>query len=104
MFGVTFLINVDSDVIKLLLGILIVAYSIYSLFFQPQPKTIHKAWAYISGFGTGYIGLAFSAGHPHYHLHYTDGLVKRLHKGHSYTPLNTWRFDMSVTAWNVLSS
>ena len=63
-FGVTFLKNVDSDVIKLLLGILIVAYSIYSLFFKPRPKTLHKAWAYVAGFGTGFIGSAFSAGGP----------------------------------------
>jgi uncharacterized membrane protein YfcA len=63
-FGVTFLKNVDSDVIKLLLGILIIAYSTYSLFFKPQPKTLHKAWAYIAGFGTGFIGSAFSAGGP----------------------------------------
>ena len=63
-FGVTFLKSVDSDVIKLLLGILIVAYSVYSLFFKPQPKTIHKAWAYVAGFGTGFIGSAFSAGGP----------------------------------------
>jgi len=63
-FGVTFLKNVDSDVIKLLLGILIVAYSMYSYFLRPQPKTLHKAWAYIAGFGTGFIGSAFSAGGP----------------------------------------
>lgn len=63
-FGVTFLKNIESDIIKLLLGILIIAYSIYSLFFKPHPKTLHKAWAYVAGFGTGFIGSAFSAGGP----------------------------------------
>ncbi len=62
--GVTFLKNVESDVIKFLLGTLIVVYSVYSLFLKPQPKNLHKAWAYIAGFGTGFIGSAFSAGGP----------------------------------------
>jgi uncharacterized membrane protein YfcA len=63
-FGVTFLKHVESDLIKLLLGILIVVYSVYSLSFNPQPKRLHNIWAYIAGFGTGFIGSAFSAGGP----------------------------------------
>ncbi|UCH81591.1 MAG: sulfite exporter TauE/SafE family protein [Nitrospiraceae bacterium] len=63
-FGVTFLKHVESDLIKLLLGILIIVYSVYSLSFNPQPKRLHNIWAYIAGFGTGFIGSAFSAGGP----------------------------------------
>ena len=62
--GATLLKNVESDVIKLLLGSLIVVYSVYSLFLKPKPKNLHKAWAYIAGFGTGFIGSAFSTGGP----------------------------------------
>jgi len=63
-FGVTLLKNVESDLIKLLLGILIISYSAYSLFLKPRPRDLHKAWAYIAGFCTGFIGSAFSAGGP----------------------------------------
>ncbi|UCH46268.1 MAG: sulfite exporter TauE/SafE family protein [Nitrospiraceae bacterium] len=62
--GVTFLKNVDSDLIKLLLGSLIASYSLYSLAVQPKPRHMHRAWAYLAGFGTGFIGSAFSAGGP----------------------------------------
>jgi uncharacterized membrane protein YfcA len=63
-FGATFLKNIESDIIKLLLGILIISYSIYLLLFKPRAKKLHKAWAYVAGFGTGFIGSAFSAGGP----------------------------------------
>jgi uncharacterized membrane protein YfcA len=62
--GVTFLKNVEADIIKLLLGVLIVSYGFYSLLFKPGPKTIHHLWAYVAGFCTGFIGSAFSAGGP----------------------------------------
>lgn len=62
--GVTFLKNMDSALIELLLGILIVFYSVYSMVFHPRPRKIHAAWSYLAGFGTGFIGSAFSAGGP----------------------------------------
>ncbi len=63
-FGVTFLKHIESDIIKLLLGFMMVAYSMYSLFFKPQSKSLHRVWAYVAGFSTGFIGSAFSAGGP----------------------------------------
>ena len=62
--GVYFLKNMDSEIIKLLLGILIISYSIYSLALSPAPKKFHNAWSYLAGFCTGFIGSAFSAGGP----------------------------------------
>lgn len=62
--GVIFLKSMDSDVIKFLLGILIISYSIYSLASRPAPKKLHDAWSYLAGFCTGFIGSAFSAGGP----------------------------------------
>jgi len=62
--GVTFLKNVDADLIKFLLGLLIASYSLYSLLVHAKPRQIHRIWAYLAGFGTGFIGSAFSAGGP----------------------------------------
>jgi uncharacterized membrane protein YfcA len=62
--GVHFLINAEPYLIKILLGVLIVSYSVYSLVFNPQPRKLHSVWAYMAGFGTGFIGSAFSAGGP----------------------------------------
>jgi uncharacterized membrane protein YfcA len=62
--GVTFLTSVDSDIIKILLGLLIITYSTYSLAVNPRPRNIRQIWAYAAGFGTGFIGSAFSAGGP----------------------------------------
>jgi uncharacterized membrane protein YfcA len=62
--GITFLKNAESTLIQMLIGILIISYGIYSLVFHPGPRKIHRIWSYIAGFGTGFIGSAFSAGGP----------------------------------------
>jgi len=62
--GIVFLKSMEPDLIKILLGLLIVSYCLYTLVFRPAPRKIHRAWAYIAGFGTGFIGSAFSAGGP----------------------------------------
>lgn len=62
--GTSMLKNVDSEIIKALLGIMIISYSLYNLVLKPGPKSISKVWAYGAGFLTGVIGSAFSAGGP----------------------------------------
>jgi uncharacterized membrane protein YfcA len=62
--GVSFLKSVEPDLIRILLGIMIILYCVYSFFSTPGPRKLHRAWAYIAGFGTGFIGSAFSAGGP----------------------------------------
>lgn len=62
--GVFFLKHMDPAIIQVMLGVLIVVYSLYSLYFKPAPRRLHSAWSYIAGFGTGFIGSAFSAGGP----------------------------------------
>jgi len=62
--GVTFLKNTSSSVIKLLLGVLIICYGFYAMFFHPKPRKIPAIWSYVAGFSTGFIGSAFSAGGP----------------------------------------
>lgn len=62
--GIVFLKSMDPDLIKILLGLMIVSYCFYTLAFRPIPRKVHRAWAYIAGFGSGFIGSAFSAGGP----------------------------------------
>ncbi len=62
--GSTLLKHVSSTVIRISIGILLVAYSLYSLFSKPKPRKLHKAWSYVAGFTSGAIGAAFSAGGP----------------------------------------
>lgn len=78
IFGSTLLKHVDSSIIRLWLGILLVAYSLYSLFSSPKPRKLHFTWSYLAGFSSGAIGAAFSAGGP-------PTII--------YTALNDWKKD-----------
>ena len=62
--GVTILKKADDYVIRLALGILIIAYALYCLKFSKKTKPIKSGWSYLAGFLTGAIGGAFSAGGP----------------------------------------
>ncbi len=62
--GATLLKHVQSETMALLLGILLICYSSYNLFFTPKPRAIHHGWGYLAGFCSGAIGSAFSAGGP----------------------------------------
>lgn len=64
IIGSTLLKLVSSTVIRISMGILIIVYSLYSLFSTPRPRKLHKAWSYVAGFSSGAIGAAFSAGGP----------------------------------------
>jgi uncharacterized membrane protein YfcA len=62
--GVFFLKKAPSDLLAVLMGIMLISYSLYRLFAKPVRLGINPAWAYIAGFCTGAIGSAFSAGGP----------------------------------------
>ncbi len=62
--GAFVLKQANADLMKMLLGGMIIVYAFYGLLFRPRPRTLHPAWAYLAGFGTGTIGSAFSAGGP----------------------------------------
>ncbi|MFZ5759699.1 MAG: sulfite exporter TauE/SafE family protein [Thermodesulfobacteriota bacterium] len=64
VLGASFLKEADGDLIKLLLGLMIVGYALYNLLLTPAPRPIRPVWAYVAGFFTGVIGSAFSAGGP----------------------------------------
>lgn len=62
--GALFLRGADNQLLEMLLGILVIAYCLYSLIFTPGPRRMHPVWPVMAGFGTGIIGSAFSAGGP----------------------------------------
>ncbi len=64
VLGGLFLRGADNRLLETLLGLLIIAYSLYSLLSAPKPRRMHPAWPVLAGFGTGIIGSAFSAGGP----------------------------------------
>lgn len=65
ILGATLLKSFDSQLIRMLLGVLLIGYSIYSLFaLSPRQKELWRGWAWVTGFVSGAIGAAFSAGGP----------------------------------------
>ena len=76
--GTYFLKTLDNEMIKRLLGLILIGYSLFKLFFDVRPRRLSRAWGVIAGFMTGAIGAAFSAGGP-------PTII--------YTSLNDWNKD-----------
>ncbi len=64
VFGTMVLKEVNGDYIRLFLGILIAGFASYSLLAKPIKLNISDRWGYLSGFMTGAIAAAVSAGGP----------------------------------------
>jgi len=62
--GVFFLKILNKDMIQWILGVILIVYAVYSLFFRSQSKGIGERWAYIFGFFAGCLGGALSAAGP----------------------------------------
>jgi len=63
--GVFFLLHTRDGIMKLLLGVMLISYALYSLTFRPPSQKIHAFWpSYLAGFATGVISASFSAGGP----------------------------------------
>lgn len=62
--GTLFLKKINEPLFKILLGIMLISYSLYRLLLSPKSRSINKAWGLMAGFGTGAISAAFSAGGP----------------------------------------
>ncbi|NIA08263.1 MAG: TSUP family transporter [Nitrospiraceae bacterium] len=62
--GVYFLKRAGNTWIKVLLGILLIGYALFSLRFKPKAIKMPSFGPYVAGFATGAIGAAFSAGGP----------------------------------------
>ena len=64
VLGVYFLRKVDQSIIHIILGTILITYSLYSLFGKTSLKSIREEWAYFFGFLGGCMGGAFSASGP----------------------------------------
>lgn len=64
MVGTLFLKKINEPLFKIMLGLMLVIYSLYRLFLTPKPRPIARAWGWAAGFATGLISAAFSAGGP----------------------------------------
>lgn len=62
--GVFLLKRLDKGVIQLILGLILVFYAVYSLFFRAAGTRIRERWAYLFGFSAGCLGGALSAAGP----------------------------------------
>jgi uncharacterized membrane protein YfcA len=62
--GVFFLKKLNREMIHWTLGIILVAYSLYSLFFKSSKDGIREGWAYLFGFVGGCLGSSLSASGP----------------------------------------
>lgn len=64
LLGVAFLKVIPPGPLKLLLAMMLIGFSIYSLMNRIQTRPIHSAWGLLAGFATGFLGAATSAGGP----------------------------------------
>ena len=64
VLGVALLKRIDETLLKVLLGLLLIAYSGHRLLFTVRPRPLRRIWAYLAGFATGAISGVFSAGGP----------------------------------------
>jgi uncharacterized membrane protein YfcA len=78
LVGVFFLNALDRDILQLILGIFLISYSIYSLFFGSPRLILGRIWAYIFGFFAGWLGGTIGASGPPVII---------------YTSLQPWRKD-----------
>ena len=62
--GVWFLNRTDAHFIQWIVGAVLLAYALYSLFLKPSFRATGTAWAYMSGFVAGCLGGAISAAGP----------------------------------------
>lgn len=63
--GVYLLHNVPGDMMKAGMGMFLMLYAAYGLFFERvKARGLSQRWGYLAGFASGAIGAAFSAGGP----------------------------------------
>lgn len=62
--GVWFLNRTDAQLIQWVVGIVLIAYALYSLLLKPAARATGTAWAYFCGFIAGGLGGAISASGP----------------------------------------
>jgi uncharacterized protein len=75
--GVTLLVNLPRPAAMLLLGIFILAYASYSLFYRSSSRIIPGIWGWVAGLAGGITSTLFGAGGPPYAIYLSQrGLTK----------------------------
>jgi len=64
VIGVFYLKTLDTGILRVILGIILVTYSVYGLFFEISNIRIRKGWAYLVGFLAGGLGGTIGGGGP----------------------------------------
>ena len=62
--GVLLLKKVDPSVLKMLIGVLLISYSLFNLVIQRSPRKVPRIFGYLAGFLSGAITASLSAGGP----------------------------------------
>jgi uncharacterized membrane protein YfcA len=62
--GLFFLQRVDTGIVTAVLGVILLAFSLYSLFGLVLPRLEHPLWAYSLGFLSGILGGAYNTSGP----------------------------------------
>jgi uncharacterized protein len=77
LLGVTLLVNLPRQAGMLLLGLFILAYSVYSLVRRETGRTVSRHWAWLAGLAGGITSTIFGAGGPPYVIYLSRrGLTK----------------------------
>ena len=64
LLGATILKSADSTIMRMLLGLLLIFYSLYSLIASPRPLSLPRFSAWPIGFMAGLMGASLSTGGP----------------------------------------
>lgn len=62
--GIFVLTNAPSDLVQRGLGMVLIAYALYSLIGPPLAEASHSLWAYTLGFASGVLGGAYNTNAP----------------------------------------
>ncbi len=62
--GIWAMVNVNETYVKSLLGLILVAYAVYSLASPALPRVCSPRWAYLAGFVAGCLGGAYNTPGP----------------------------------------
>ncbi len=64
LLGAYWFTHVDPTWLEILLGVLLIGYSLLNLLFRPKPLYLAPWWGYVAGFCTGAIASVISVGGP----------------------------------------
>ena len=77
VLGVTVLVNLPREASMVALGVFVLAFALYRLFYRERTEPVSIHWAWLAGFGGGLTSALFGAGGPPYVIYLSQrGLSK----------------------------